>query len=348
MTDSKTSFHPALAVSNIKNHISVVLEMENVQYGTWAELFKIHAQSHKVIHHIIPPEKGKEKKQPETDDEKELWSTLDATVLQWIYSTISNDLLTTIIESDSTAMEAWNRLRDIFQDNQNSRVVTLEQEFSTTRMEDFPNVSAYCQRLKMLSDQLKNVAALVSNQRLVLQMVSGLTDAYKAVGTLIRQSNPLPPFYQARSMLTLEEAGLIKMAATGSNAAMVAATSNDVDETSSYSENSSHNRGGKKGGNRNSNKNRNNGVVGSGRNGGKGGRGGGRGGGRQQQYTAPPWQQQGLFPGWGWMPQPWAVPPCPYPSSQWTRPNGFVKQQGVLGQRPQAYAAGTPSYAPIP
>ena len=125
MSDSKSSFHPALAVSNIKNHISVVLEMENIQYGTWAELFKIHARSHKVIHHIIPPEKGKEKKQPETDDEKELWPTLDSTVLQWIYSTISNDLLTTIIEPDSTAMEAWNRLQDIFQDNQNSRAVTL-------------------------------------------------------------------------------------------------------------------------------------------------------------------------------------------------------------------------------
>ena len=88
--------------------------MENVQYSTWAELFKIHARSHKVIHHIIPPESGKEKV-PTTDDEKELWSTLDATVLQWIYATISDDLLHTIIEPDSTTMDAWNRLRDIFQ-----------------------------------------------------------------------------------------------------------------------------------------------------------------------------------------------------------------------------------------
>jgi len=153
----KNPFHPALAVTNIKNHIPIVLEMENVQFGTWVELFKIHARSHKVIHHIIPPESGKEKKTPETDDEIELWATLDATVLQWIYSTISSDLFATIIEPDSTAMEAWNRLNNIFQDNQNSRAVTLEQEFSATRMEDFPTCSAYCQRLKMLSDQLKNV-----------------------------------------------------------------------------------------------------------------------------------------------------------------------------------------------
>ncbi|XP_019460099.1 PREDICTED: uncharacterized protein LOC109359859 [Lupinus angustifolius] len=290
MSGSKNSFHPALAVSNIKNHISVILEMENVQYGTWAELFKIHARSHKVIHHIIPPEADKEKQLPETDEEKELWSTLDATVLQWIYSTISNDLLTTILEPDSTAMEAWDRLRDIFQDNQHSRAVTLEQDFSTTRMEDFPNASAYCQRLKMLSDQLKNVGAPVSNQRLVLQLVSGLTDAYKGVATLIRQSNPLPPFYQARSMLTLEEAGLIKMAATGSNTAMVATQSKGFDELLPYSENSSHNRGGRKGGYRNhtntSSRNNNRSVGGGGGKGGRGGRGG-RGNNQQHQQQFP-------------------------------------------------------------
>ncbi|XP_029128942.1 uncharacterized protein LOC114916434 [Cajanus cajan] len=113
MFDSKSSFHPALTVSNIRNHVSITLEMENVQYMTWAELFKIHARSHKVIDHIIPPMKGKEKV-PQTEEEKELWSTLDATVLQWIYATISHDILQTILEPDTMAMEAWNRLRDIF------------------------------------------------------------------------------------------------------------------------------------------------------------------------------------------------------------------------------------------
>ncbi|XP_059285186.1 uncharacterized protein LOC132038549 [Lycium ferocissimum] len=134
MSDNKSSFHPALAVSNIKNHVPIMLEMENVQYSTWAELFKIHARSHKVLNHIIPP-KASQRTIPSTDAEKELWSTLDATVLSWIYSTISNDLLHTIIEPDSMAMEAWDRLRDIFQDNQHSRAVALEQDFTTIFLE---------------------------------------------------------------------------------------------------------------------------------------------------------------------------------------------------------------------
>ncbi|XP_020242629.1 uncharacterized protein LOC109820848 [Asparagus officinalis] len=260
MSNSKTfSLHPALAVSNIKSLIPITLEMENVQYATWAELFKIHCRSHRVIDHIIPPEKGKEKV-PTTDDEKDLWLTLDAAVLQWIYSTISSDLLHTIMETDSTAMEAWNQLRDIFQDNKNSRAVSLEQEFSTTDMADFPNASAYCQRLKLLSDQLKNVGSPVTNNRLVLQMVAGLTDAYS--GVAIRQKDPLPPFYQARSMLILEEVGFAKKAATVSNSAMVTTSPKEFDDNSSYSENMSQNRGkNRQNKNNNGGKNRGGGRV---------------------------------------------------------------------------------------
>lgn len=71
-------------------------------------------------------------------------------------------------------MDAWNRLRDIFQDNKHSHVVTLEAEFSNTKMENFPNALAYCQHLKSLVDQLKNVEAPVSESRFVIQLVSGL------------------------------------------------------------------------------------------------------------------------------------------------------------------------------
>ena len=65
-------------------------------------------------------------------------------------------------------MTAWTRLRDIFQDNKNSRAVVLEQEFSHLSMADFPNASSYCQHLKELADQLKQVGTTVYNDRLVI------------------------------------------------------------------------------------------------------------------------------------------------------------------------------------
>lgn len=347
-SSSSSSFHPALAVSNIKNIIPITLAMENVQYSTWAELFKIHARSTQVIHHIIPPESGTTA--PTTDADKALWTTLDATILKWIYATISEDLLNTILEPDSTAKEAWDRLRDIFQDNKTSRAVTLEQEFSNTNMEDFPNASAYCQRLKMLADQLKNVGAPVSNNRLVLQMVAGLTEAYNGVGTLLRQRDPLPLFYQARSMLVLEEAGLSKKASMNSSTSALVVTSPEESSLPHHTQS----KGGKKGQNRHpQHQNRTHGGrggsgggSGGGRNAGRGGRGSGRSSGQQPQSGQ--WGPHSVFPwpaahGWSW-PPPWATPPCPYPTSQWARPTYSPRppvqqeqQQGVLGSRPQAY-----------
>ena len=79
-------------------------------------------------------------------------------------------------------------------------------------------------------------------------MVSGLTDAYNQVATLIRQSDPLPPFYQARSMLTLEEAGLAKKVSSG--AAMVARDHEDTEAPvdfahTRHSQNDNHKNNGK-------------------------------------------------------------------------------------------------------
>jgi len=106
---SKSTFHPAFSVSNIKNHIQITLEMENVHYDSWAELFFNVANAFDVADHIIPHADATVKRDAQ-------WSRLDAIVKQWIYSTISVDLLHTILKPDANAQEAWNRLKDIFHD----------------------------------------------------------------------------------------------------------------------------------------------------------------------------------------------------------------------------------------
>ena len=75
--------------------------------------------------HIIPlakptPSTSKDKEVTPPVISPETWARLDAIVLQWIYSTISNDHLHTILQPDATAKQAWDRLKDIFQDNKNS------------------------------------------------------------------------------------------------------------------------------------------------------------------------------------------------------------------------------------
>ncbi|XP_074270687.1 uncharacterized protein LOC141594577 [Silene latifolia] len=334
-------FHPAFALSNIKNHIQITLETENVHYASWAELFLNTARAYDVADHIDPPKDAVIKKD-------EQWLRLDAIVKQWIYSTISLDLLHTILEPNATAQQAWDRLKDIFHDNKNSRAVFLEQQFSQAHMDNYPNISAYCQALKMLADQLANVGAPVSNNRLVLQLVAGLSEGYDGVATIIQQSDPLPAFYKARSMLTLEETRRNKVTSVTTDSALVVTNTNQNDNSSAHSS-SNNSRGGNnsrsynnkgrgghhRGGNRGKNGGQNNGGNGSSNgqhNNGYQGRHNGRN--NQQHYGG----QQA----WTWVPfspataqHGWTPPPCPYPTSGWTTPTTNRGGPSILGPRPQ-------------
>ncbi|XP_021995407.1 uncharacterized protein LOC110892558 [Helianthus annuus] len=163
--------HPAITVSNIKNFVPITLEMETSQYASWAELFKIHCRAFQVIDHLSPRDKdppsaatkdGDTSKQPTSTDD--VWTRLDAIVLQWIYGTISHDLLSTIIRPDSSACYAWTALKSIFHDNQATRAVLLQKKFANIKLDSFSSMSAYCQEVKILSDQLANVGSPVTER----------------------------------------------------------------------------------------------------------------------------------------------------------------------------------------
>lgn len=117
-----------------------------------------------MINFIILSASSNKGKELASETDPKLWSQLDVTVLQWIYGTIIIDLLYTILETDSTAQQTWDRLKSIFQDNKNPRDVYLENQFSHILLDYFPNVSATCQDLKILSDEISNLGASVSNQ----------------------------------------------------------------------------------------------------------------------------------------------------------------------------------------
>ncbi|KAL3649342.1 hypothetical protein CASFOL_005745 [Castilleja foliolosa] len=114
-----TQIHPATTVSNIQNFIPITLEMNNNHYSSWSELFKTHCRAFQVIDHLRLDDPDKSRKA----DADATWDRLDAIVLQWIYLTISHDLLHTIIKLDSTAAQAWASLANIFKDNGTSRAM---------------------------------------------------------------------------------------------------------------------------------------------------------------------------------------------------------------------------------
>ncbi|KAJ0868634.1 hypothetical protein HanRHA438_Chr11g0480471 [Helianthus annuus] len=196
-TEENKPLYPVYSVTNIQNKIRV-LDGVKVTHSSWVKLFKLHAHGYDVLHHIDgtqPPAK--------TDPSYETWSKIDFIVLQWIYGSLSDGLLVRVLESESTAQQAWNRIQAIILNNKNSRAATLEHTFTTTTLASCSSMNDYFQKMKDLAEQLKDVGHEVSESRLVLQMTLGLPAEYDTVASFITQAET--SWDDAREMIDREQ-----------------------------------------------------------------------------------------------------------------------------------------------
>ncbi|XP_022004457.1 uncharacterized protein LOC110902022 [Helianthus annuus] len=193
-------------------------------YTAWPELFKIHCKSYNVYDHLLPKDtssssssdKDKDKEKPASTAS---WERLDSIVLQWIYGTVSTDLLHTILKPNTNAYVTWTTLTNIFQDNKATRIIDLNNKFANTRLDQFPSMTAYCQALKVIYDQLTNVGSPITEEQLVLQLLMGLTEQYEGTATIIQQTSPLPDFYETCSRLCMAESRNVNQARNAAQAA---------------------------------------------------------------------------------------------------------------------------------
>ncbi|XP_021980375.1 uncharacterized protein LOC110876513 [Helianthus annuus] len=179
------SLHPVYTVTNIQHKVRV-LDGSKVTYSSWVKLFQLNARGYKVLDHIdgtLPPEEG--------DPNRASWLEIDAIVLQWIYSTVSDDLLVRILETESTALEAWNRLKKIFLNNKGPRAAALEKAFTNLTLKSMPSLHDYCHKLREIAGQLADVDQPVSESRLIIQLVSGLPPEYDVIAAQLNKD--LPP-----------------------------------------------------------------------------------------------------------------------------------------------------------
>jgi len=200
--------------------------------------------------------------------------------------------------------------------HKNSIAVYLEQQFSQIHMDNYPNASSYCQALKLIAEQLGNVGAPVSEDRLVLRLVTGLSSAYDSLVTIIQQLDPLSSFYKARTMLTLEETRRHKN--TGAESALLHTQSDVSSATPNRSSDATpsrynnRNTGGRgrqsrgKGNNNNQGNSYKNSFANNKNNSGT----------NNRQGSQPASWTWGPFTPPSWPQQPsWNPPPCPYPTT---------------------------------
>nr|XP_020181888.1 uncharacterized protein LOC109767543 [Aegilops tauschii subsp. strangulata] len=121
------------------------------------------------------------------------WQCQDYVVRSWIYGSISEDILDTIMAQDQTAYEAYALIRNLFPDNQLTRAVYLEAEFRAIVQGDL-TITAYCHRLKALSDEPADVGQPMTDQTLVLTCLQGLNPRFLLGNALVNAApgGPVP------------------------------------------------------------------------------------------------------------------------------------------------------------
>lgn len=298
-SSSAKALHPAYSVSNIQTKIRT-LDGSKVTYSSWVKLFRFHAIAYKVLDHLndtLAP--------ADTDPSYESWKELDALVSQWIYSTISDDLLVRVLDTEASARTTWLKLEKIFLSNKQAKAATLETRFVNLTLAACNSVDDYCQQLKDLANQLVDVGQPVPEKRLVLQLVRGLSPEFDTTAALINSQDA--DWDLARTMLTDE---VLRLEARKQQSSSVLVTPaapapTPLQQQSTPNPNSSYTSHQPQ-------------YQYRGRGRGRGQQYRGRGRGRGNRNSQSNWAfQNNSYPQSAW----WNTPPCPYPTQTTWRPN---------------------------
>ncbi|XP_026428239.1 uncharacterized protein LOC113324119 [Papaver somniferum] len=167
LPSNKNTLHPAFAVSNIKVLIPVTLDIKQDEYSSWVLLFQLHLQAHNLLFLI-------DSSSPTPDLDAVTILQLDALCRQWMFSTMTKDLMLTVLKTGKTAKDLWDHLKRLFQDNKGNRAASLECKFVNLKFIDCNNVDDYCDKLQALSNRLSDLEFPMDEKRLVIQLVNGL------------------------------------------------------------------------------------------------------------------------------------------------------------------------------
>ena len=115
------SLASALATINVKNHIPFALELDAPNYSTWRELFQTLVGKFGASSHIDGTPV------PENPDASRL--EIDCSICSLIYSSSSPRVMRLIMETGASAHTIWTKAANLFLDNKDSRVMTLEAKF---------------------------------------------------------------------------------------------------------------------------------------------------------------------------------------------------------------------------
>ncbi|XP_044370836.1 protein transport protein SEC31 [Triticum aestivum] len=182
-------------IADVVPFIPISLDLAAHNYYHWRHLFHIHLGRCGLRHHIHPSSV------PQPANPR--WVKDDLTIIQWIYTRISTELFNLVSNDDATAADLWAALQQLFQDNSDARINALHTELRTITQGDSP-VTVFCQRIKSIGDELRQLGDHVDDRVLINALLVGLGEQFEKQVAFIPMLRPYPSFGEVRSLLQLE------------------------------------------------------------------------------------------------------------------------------------------------
>nr|XP_045087416.1 translation initiation factor IF-2-like [Aegilops tauschii subsp. strangulata] len=201
---------------NILARVPVVLDHPTSTYYAWKTYFSLVFREYNLRDHID----GSVDSRFMEDDEE--WTSIDATLIRWFYTTISKDLFHTVVSADDDTHAVWTKLNGLFTDNALQCKVFLHGEFFGCQQLN-SSVDDYCMRLKKLVDELRDLGEKVSDELLLSTFIAGLNDDFENAASNI----PLitnPTFPKIVAYLKLQERRMRMSRTRATHTALTAGT----------------------------------------------------------------------------------------------------------------------------
>ncbi|KAK1631817.1 hypothetical protein QYE76_006132 [Lolium multiflorum] len=138
------------------------------------------------------------------EEDEEEWRRVDVTIVLWIYTTMSDELLDEVMTAHGTFREVWAQLRDFFDYEDEHVALDAGEELRYGAQGDL-SIDGYCWRLQALAEALAERGEPVEERVLTLLMLRGLSPRFQAMGAALLVCPAVPSFMQAFARLHLEE-----------------------------------------------------------------------------------------------------------------------------------------------
>jgi histone deacetylase 1/2 len=131
-----------------------------------------------------------------------------------------DDMYLTKIASKETTIEAWGELKSIFEAKSKVRMISLMREFNSLRMVN-ETIVEYISRATKLADLLKTTGKTLTDDDVIVQVLTGLPDTYDMVRTVLENSTEKLDLDKVQATLMQQEHRLaITSSSTSSDLAL--------------------------------------------------------------------------------------------------------------------------------